>query len=209
MAKLISEINQWDRVGGRNIQFYAIDEEVDIVLTHHLPAKYAPYFLIGSEGIKKDNGEYVWKPYSHPVTDFIDLRKRGYWYFFIQSVILTPDLLLPTENNGYGVMSFNGLINLQHGSIRNGRWDDSSFATVDRVVNKVTQELVEHKEYLAIYNALKRGFKKILYYPTISTDLLGRQYKQKNIMMSKAFAEKYLKGEIKASAAPDLEAAGH
>lgn len=205
MATLISDLDHWDRVGGRVIQFYATDEEVDNVLKQHLPAKYEPYFLVGYDWTNQDGDSYVWKPFSYPVVDFLVLRRQGRWHLDIQSTVLTPDIRPFDENRIARKMSFNGLINIQHGSIRKGKWDDSSFTIVDKIINKITGESIEHEEYLAIYNSLKRGLKKILYYPTVRTDLLGQQYKQKNIMMSKAFAEKYLKGEINASAAPDLE----
>ena len=66
MAKLVSNIDQWDRVGGRVIQFFATDEEVDDVLKQYLPVKYGPYFLVGSEWVKLNNGKHAWKPFSYP-----------------------------------------------------------------------------------------------------------------------------------------------
>jgi len=202
MAQILYDTNTWFRTSrGKVLQFYALDEEVEVALSDALLSKYGPYIIAGSVMVKQDK-RYIQEAFFCGLEEFRELRKKGLWKFFVLSKELTPDLKVAPGDDVSAILSLNGLVNLQQGLITKGKWCDSSIGVVNRVANSVTNEGLYHEGYVEIFNALKRRLKKILVYTTVSTWLTGERHESKSILMSEGFAEKCRRGEIIAWASP-------
>ena len=164
-------VKEWRRLGrGRGLDFYATDDEVQRWLIEGLPAHSAPYTLvtIKTTGYRET---YLEQGVEFGIEE---LKKAMYeldkvrWQYWIRSKMITPELELSPNRRLTWVLSFSGLVELQHGLYNKNRWvegrDASSIGIVDRVINDATGAMIEHKGYLKIFNALRKRVKKDLCY---------------------------------------------
>lgn len=119
---ILSDLNCWSRSRGGEVQFHAMDSDIQRWLTSALPDKYGPYFLVGSELIQnKTTKKYYESPFQYDMSQmpkcFQEGRKKDRRSFWIWSKTLTPDLILQEREEIGGICSYNGLILLQHGYI--------------------------------------------------------------------------------------------
>jgi hypothetical protein len=132
---IIEDVTRWDRVGGRELQFFATDAEVVIWLTKHLPGQCAPYHLVGSD-VVPDGAVYVQQPYQCEINELVECASAASprrYSFWIWSEALTPGLRLRRGQQVDSVCSFNGLVLLQHGFLHHGRRDVSRISIADKV----------------------------------------------------------------------------
>jgi len=157
MSPIIPETQQWLREGrGKTFQFFATAEETVEILGTALPVQFAPYSIFGTFLVKA--GKFYKHDYlSGPITDFPLFRARGIWQFFIQSQVLSSELLITPGSNIDHLCVANGLINLQQGSLAKSLPNETHIGLVDKVRNTVTGELRQHADYLKIFNAIKRA----------------------------------------------------
>ncbi|OQW92274.1 MAG: hypothetical protein BWK78_02175 [Thiotrichaceae bacterium IS1] len=160
MSSIISETQQWLREGrGKTFQFFATSEEMVEILGTALPVQFAPYSIFGTFLVKE--GKFYKHDYlSGPITDFPLFRARGIWQFFIQSQVLSSELLITPGSNIDHLCVANGLINLQQGSLAKSLPNETHIGLVDKVRNTVTGELRQHADYLKIFNAIKQAVQK-------------------------------------------------
>jgi len=171
LQDVIYDVDNWFRIGrGRELQFFATDDEVQSWLLNFLPEEYAPYSLVGADLIKKGK-IYIEQGFEF---DISELEKAMYekdetrWHYWIRSKVLTPELRLITGERITWTLSYSGLVSLQHGrELQNMGRDASSIGIVERVKNEKTGEIRHHKDYLRIFNSLKRKVKRTLCYSTI------------------------------------------
>ena len=190
----IYDVNEWRRLGrGKDLQFFATDDEVQDWLIKALPKKYAPYTLIGVESVKAGK-IYIREPFELDVTELKRAMHWGNkvrWQFWIRSKIITPELNFSKQMRITWVFSYTGLVELQHGSnIRHYGLntkelyrDASSIGVVDKVINDATGDIKHHKEYLRIFNSLKRQIKKRLCYSSIHTFKNGSQREDRKLQL--------------------------
>src|SRR5216683_1076005 len=120
MASIIAivDTHRWTRAGkGRELQFFASDAEVQDWLNRGLPARYAPYRLVGSDSVKED-ADYIEQPFQCAVTDLVPCMRAGNgrrWRFWILSDHLSAGLVLERGGAVDMLCSYNGLVELQHG----------------------------------------------------------------------------------------------
>jgi len=153
---MTDEYDGWDRVGGRNFQFYATDDEIAEWLRETLLQHFAPYSALGREWLNSR-----WQRFDCPIHDIrtgiTDHRQSNLW---IRSHLLTPDLSRESEVTE---LSFGGLLLLQLGREReDGRLDDARLAVVDRIRHAATGRERRHVEYKRIFDRLKRAMQKRL-----------------------------------------------
>jgi hypothetical protein len=86
------------------------------------------------------------------------------------------------------VGSINGLVFLQHGLYVGELIDASSLGVVDRVVNINTKEERHFKEYLGIYNNLKKRIKMDLSYSTEHIFPGGQRLEDSRLLMTENVA---------------------
>jgi hypothetical protein len=172
---MITDVDCWDRGNfGRRFQCFATDEEVQTWLLHCLPSKYAPYRLVGCDRVPGDGAFYVDEPFQCEVGALLACMHETdppRWKFFIWSETLTPDLRLQRmdlrETSGIDKLcGYNGLVELQFGTIR-GKKDSTGLVIVDKVRNLKTGELGEHREYLELFQALRKEINRALCYGTL------------------------------------------
>ena len=87
MAKIIVELDQWQRIGrGSHFRFVADEEVIQDVLNASLPEEYEPYSIINTFKVKRDRQHYEEKFHSCDVDGFVDACKvsEGF-HFFIRS----------------------------------------------------------------------------------------------------------------------------
>jgi hypothetical protein len=184
-----SELENWIRHSrGRRFDFFATDDDIVEFLHAFLPPQFAPYSILGTFMVKEGN-TYKETYLSSEMDGFLALRAKDIWSFFIQSHVLSPDLSIEDTPYLDRLLASNGLIIIQQqlACQRKGFWPQSSLALVDKVRNINTGEILEHKDYLKIFNKLKRGVRKSLRYPVkfIWTD--GKTEESK-LLMTENFA---------------------
>lgn len=125
-------------------------------LQNSLPTRYGPYKLIGTLMKKVPNG-YCECFVQRDLQDFLDFVDLDVWDVFINSESISEFSSFDEAALSSRLLVACGLINLQrpHGKIRN-----FSFGIVHKIRNKLTGEIVEHKEYNAIYSSLLKALKK-------------------------------------------------
>jgi hypothetical protein len=166
----ILQADEWERVGrGRTLQFFCTDQEIQQWLIDGLPTDYAPYRLVGYDMVKSDR-TYRMVPFECEVDSLQECIRQSEGErseFFIQSQQLTALPPLSPGANIAAVYSYNGLIRLQHGVLNREGLAPSRIGIVDRVCHIASGEVVDHKEYLSIYNRLRRRIDKERRYATI------------------------------------------
>jgi hypothetical protein len=166
---VIADVTKWDRVGGRELQFFATDAEVERWLTQELPEQYSPYHLVGSD-LVEDGPIYVQRPFQCEFGEMLECRhgsgleRHNFW---IWSELLTPSLPLRQGDPIVALCSYSGLVLLQHGFVHHGRRDVSRISMVDKVRHLETGEVLQHEGYFDIYKTLRKKIKKALCYATI------------------------------------------
>jgi len=165
----IYDVDNWYRVGrGHVLQFFATDDEVQDWLNTMLPPEYEPYTLVGADLVKIDKKKYIEKGFEFDIQDFkkaIYEKEEPRWQYWIRSKVLTPELDFSRHKMITWILSYTGLVGLDHGGqVKDMGRDASSIGIVERVRNKNTSEIIKHKEYLKIFSTLSRQIKKHLCY---------------------------------------------
>ena len=150
----------WARVGpGRGIELDVTDREIEQVLRERLPDEFKPYTLVTVESQKKGR-VYEWTAQQHQIAEFARLCASGQSHYFVRSIRLHPRVDWSDFTHPQFVCSLSGMINIrQHhetsGNLRSG------IGIVWKVGHLVTYEVVEHTEYLKIFNSLRNGFRAL------------------------------------------------
>src|SRR6266568_5600867 len=93
-ATNICDPEHWNRVGGREFQFFATDTEIRGWLLQGLPEKYAPYHLVGAD-IEAEGAINVRRPFLCELSELPSCIRRSpprRWIFWIWSEVLTPGM---------------------------------------------------------------------------------------------------------------------
>ena len=182
----------WYRVGGRRIgSFYATADEIAEWLVETLPDEFAPYAVIGEE--TTPDGLRRFEDPLDRIRESFARRTPNHW--------IRSDVLSPHVPAGDGVrQSFAGLILVQVGRERNGRVEDTSLAIVDRIRHEQTGEERVHRDYLRIFERLRRSIRKRLVVRTKYTFPSGEV--GEHWPMTARAADAHVRGEITFSAEP-------
>src|SRR5437773_2036529 len=118
-SKPIHEPLSWARVGrGKELQFFATDDDVQNWLQKFLPAEFAPYYLVGSDLEKVAKRTFRQTPFRFHLSEFptclcrADKQRFNFWLLSEQ---LTPDFKLRVGDPISNLCGSNGLVLLQHG----------------------------------------------------------------------------------------------
>src|SRR5581483_7187128 len=72
---LTADLDRWiPCAGGRELQFFATDEDVQAWLLNDLPAAYAPYQLVGADIIREGTRD-VHAPFQGALSEFLRCRQ--------------------------------------------------------------------------------------------------------------------------------------
>jgi hypothetical protein len=182
----------WYRVGGHRLQFYATDAEIAEWLQEMLPAAFGPYSIVGQDLIGKRR-----QPFEYPLRAidecFTEHRSANLW---IRSNALSPNVTSTDDKE----LSFNGLILVQLGRLRNGRLEDASIAIVDRIRHEATGREQRQPEYLRIFERLRRSMRKRLVVTTAYT--LADGSVSEHWPMTAHAANAHSRGEVTFAAKP-------
>jgi len=166
----------WTRAGGKELQFYATDSEVEQWILNFLPEEFGPYRLVGSTLVKRER-IYVQDPFDFALTDFNKARGEEISDFWILARSLTPEfnfkigdpIGLTCSINGLILLQLGSVIQVQRGSAIEWRKDSSRIAITDKIINNNSDQIVYHSDYLTIYKHLAKRIKPLLKYSTILT----------------------------------------
>jgi hypothetical protein len=199
----IYDVDSWSRVGrGRVLQFFATDDEVQEWLLCALPAEYEPYTLVGADLVQVEKKKFVEKGFEF---DIDELKKAMYegdkirWQYWIRSKVITPELDFSRHKMISWILSYSGLVGLQHGSYNKNKWVEgqsaSSIGIVDQIKNDETGEKVHHKEYVNVFRKLNREIKKHLCYSSFWKYKDGSEREDKKLrLMTQAVVDQYHQG---------------
>ncbi len=202
-----TEKGYWFRKGrGRTFQFYITDKEISIILTDRILKDFAPYSIIGMTMHQVAPNDFRERLEEVYISELISLTSRSLWQFFIKSQILSEYLDLGTAD--IGIMSLNGLINLQHGWKRRGKVKTSSLGIVDQIIDSRTGGVLIHSSYLLVYKSLVSAVKKILRFRVKEVWRDGSQHISKYPVMSQDVADLWRKGEIQLPVTPIMDHRG-
>lgn len=193
-----SQMELWERASrGRELQFFATDDELYDWLMCSLPGEFQPYFLLGQDRIEEGR-TYRWEAFDIPLADSIRSfreRPRGRYIYNLRSRTLTPDLRLTHQVDVSRLCTLNGLICIEHGFVHRGKQDPSRISLVDRVRSVATGEVIHSKGYLTIYRALKRQIRARLTYATVMTFPDGSELEDRDLcLMTQDAVEAYSEG---------------
>lgn len=166
-----SELSEWHRPGkGRELQFFATNEELTGWLQHELPDKYQPYELVAADLVAQGD-LYVRTSFTCPLADFPGgIQPMERWQFWIWSQSLTPELPSQFDSEAFHrVCSFNGLVSVEHGGRKHNGQDISRIAIVDKLANEADGRQYLHTDYLRIYRHLHKLINASLIYDSIIT----------------------------------------
>lgn len=201
----IFEPGEWRRYGrGRGYEFFAIDSDVQQLLNTSLPDKFAPYSLIADFLVEEEDGRFRGSYEEVGVEDFVSQRKKKEkrQRFFIRSHLLSPDLELSGVTDLGLFLYINGLVHVNHVFIHGGSgWSKSRLQIMNKIYNDEREELYLHGDYNKIYNALRRGLKKILRYRSKWTNI-NEVVDLPHVYMTDAFVEQVRSGKIRTAAVP-------
>jgi hypothetical protein len=199
-----TEKEYWFRKGrGRTLQFYVTDNEISTILTDRILKDFAPYSIIGMTMYQVAPNDFRERLEEVHISELISLTSRSLWQFFIKSQVLSEYLYLGTAD--LGLMSLNGLINLQHGWKRRGMVQTSSLGIVDQIIDSRTGGVLIHSNYLLVYKSLVSAVKKILRFRVKEVWRDGSQHISKYPVMSQDVADLWLNGEMQLPVTPIMD----
>jgi hypothetical protein len=182
---MAESLDDWYRVGGSRLQFYATNDEVAEWLEEMLLPEFAPYAVIGQE--RRDD---QWRPFEFALKQIREAFRHRHVNYWIRSDVLSPGLTGTDEKR----VSFSGLILVQPGREWQGRIGDSSIAIVDRIRHIETGEERRRPEYRRIFDRLRRSMRKRLVVKTLRTFPDGET--QESFPMTARAADAHARGEI-------------
>jgi len=177
------DIDNWYGCGrGRRLDFYATDDELQEWLLRHLPAEYEPYRLLAVIPRQQSRRVWIWSTSQWDISELRQVVDDGWGAGFINlwiwSMSLTPGLPIGISDR-YGrlddLCGMNGLVNLQRLTRGDGAREPLSMSILPTFVNVRTRRRLQHKEYLQIFEKLRKAIKRQLVYSSIHVFPDGRQ----------------------------------
>lgn len=197
----IYSCSEWIRVGrGSELQFFALDDELDRWIAEGLPREFAPYCLLASDMVEVEHRRYE-ERLSLCETLSVAHSREGTERsnFWIASQHLSPDL--PDSFRSPRDCSINGLILVQQWQTRGAR-DIGRIAVTPKIRQILSGNIVEHKEYVKIFRALAKRIKADLKYATIVGEG-NKAFEDRNLaLMTAAAAEASTLGRVRFTRRP-------
>lgn len=187
---------EWERVEGRELQFFALDEELDRWIAEGLPNEFWPYELLTCDMVKVGHREYEERAAKCDGLS-VSLCRTGTdrFSFWIRSRRLSAELLRSAQQRRD--WSLNGLILVQHGFQHRGKRDASRIVIIPKIRNTTTGEVVDHTQHLKVFRALSRRIKADLKHATIIGEGEKAIEDRKLALMTAAAAEAARDGRIR------------
>jgi hypothetical protein len=189
----ILDPREWSRVGGRELQFFATDDEVRGYL-NELPSEFGPYDTLGSTLLPNPGGSppYRSEPYVCAIDEHFERLARGMAIpsnIFVRPAALVP--ALPIADGGRDIDAWctvNGVVLLQHGWTRSGKREASRIAICDKMDSAAGQR-IHLKEQAKVFDHLKRRIRRDLKFASIRVYKGGIADESTHQMMTSAAAE--------------------
>ena len=197
---VIDDPRDWMQIGkGKYFLYFATLEEVYSILRASLPDKYGPYTIIRTTPVKVGE-RHQFEPCEYELARFPEFKSEGVHGhgIVLRSAVLSPELKLARGTYVHELLRLSGLIHIWDGSLlANGVLKISRIEMTDRTYCPDTKEEVVHREYVRIFNAVKRGLKKILHYPQVYMSADGRVLGiSDDLGISEGVYDRYVKGEF-------------
>lgn len=144
MENTIYDTDDWVRCGrgGRTLQFFATDDELQNWFLTALPDAYKPYTLVGADSVRIINNQYTQCFFEFPIHQFKEAmyeKESIRWQYWIRSKTITPTLDVTQYHYIQKQLSFLGLVGVHHGSYSNrgfnDGWQESTISIVTQIEN--------------------------------------------------------------------------
>lgn len=194
MERLVDP-TQWERVGrGRELQFVALDEELQQFVLQSLPGALGPFLFVGADAMPEAGREgregFLERPFMHPIDDLSGCLaaaadRVNLWIW--PSVGLPPPP--PPGPHVDPVASLSGLVCLQPGVVRrDGKRDIARISVVPQIRHRASGEVRKHPHANAIYAPLARAIEKALRFATVHTFRDGSTHEDRKLVRMTAGA---------------------
>lgn len=188
-------INDWDRYGrGKCFSFYITENELRNVLIKTFKNTTPKPHIIYSSLESLDGKQYE-QVYSQSILseDFDFEGNNGSYIICLGS--LSPNIHL-SRGDEETILTYQGSPILDTPGIGNKKITSASLMMVNRIINIRTNEIVENKDYLKVYNHLKSEIKKVLRYKVFEKYSDGSIHEEKNVYMSEGFYKDAVAGKF-------------
>jgi hypothetical protein len=185
-----------EKVSSKEFQFFMTATELQECLLDGLPPTYGPYCLLGVDLVKNaGQGRAEEQVFQGEIAEYErllgaarnDVPDRS--LMWIRSFKLSPaDASKSFESAA--AMSLEGMVLLDPGQVNRGVRGVSRIAIVNRVRNAANGRIQEKKDYLAVFNALRRRIREGLCYSSVWRFADGRVDEDARIMMSAGVVER-------------------
>ena len=200
----IFDSDDWQRCsrGGRLLQFFATDDELQKWLLEALPDTCGPYTIVGADSVRNEQKRYSQRFFEFPIHKFKEAmyeKDSVRWEFWIRSKSITPVLNVSHCHDIKKQLSFSGLIRICHGSYSNrgfhDGWQESTIGIVTQIENANSGRQIINDEYLKIYKALEREIKKHLCYSSFCIFKDGSEVENTKFdLMTQGVVDQYNQG---------------
>lgn len=151
---------EWHRCGrGSTFRCKVSIDTLASILSNRLPKELSPFHIYSispKHAVTCDSRPFV----EEPIERFCDLANDGFWFFFVRSLVLTPQLSLDSASDVSATLSFNGLINIQYQHFCQNIMDDTIVGLVHKIQHISGGECREYPKYLQVFQHLKREIRR-------------------------------------------------
>jgi hypothetical protein len=182
-----NELNNWRRVGGHRLDFYATEADFQRWLLSGLPPGLAPYRIVGEGVTREERGHIVQLELEQWLAALTSAGKT-LQQWFIWPHRFMPDLPISAGVWDYRLLLFNGLPQLTiSGPLP--RRDTSSLVITDRVQSELDGAVRQNIELLRLFQRLCRVIRKDLIYTTLRIVADGTEHEVSDRMTEAAHQE--------------------
>lgn len=174
----VSSPREWVRVGrGKELQFFATDQDIEEWLSDGLASEYQPY-----EAVEIRSDELSSAPAARriPLASLANhlATRPDFANVWLRSRAI-PDTFKLEEVDATQLedaCACNGYVILQHGLMFRGKKDVSRIAIIEEIAHAANPELrIKHAEYRKVFRSLARRIEQGLAYGTVWTYPDGRR----------------------------------
>jgi hypothetical protein len=194
VSAMLSADEYWVR-GVSQHSYFITDEEFAELLNTRLPKRLEPYRLIVLPSIREGGEWALDAPVITSVDSYLDwTEQRRVNFFYLVSTVLTPCLSFPEGTNAPLSCDVNGFIRICSSTDTNrfGR-TPMTLTVFTKVFHKDTGAVIEHREYVSLHRALRKGARSVMRYKTLWGNTPSPE--NEKCLMSEGVAKRIAAGE--------------
>ena len=188
-----NDIKRFSKKNSSGFTIYITDDELYSGLLEAIENKTDGFSLIPT--IWGNDGKYYYEEY--PFTDFLELRKRGIWFFYVNNREITPNIISGKADYTWEVnFAFNGLIRIHQDKVEGKKVRDCFVSILASVIDESSGEIIRNEEYQFFFNKLKEIIGKKLVHKSLFVNPAGKEFVSKKADVTAGYANQIRNGEI-------------